>query len=106
MTPAIEELIVQQHDLERQIREAQKKAKAEAVARIRQVMSDFGLTVADIAPSMRRTAPHSGLKVPPKYIHPVSGLTWSGRGHKPTWLATALAEGKSLQDFAIKTSRE
>jgi DNA-binding protein H-NS len=28
------------------------------------------------------------------------GRTWSGRGPRPAWLREALANGKSLQDFA------
>lgn len=31
----------------------------------------------------------SGVKVAPKYRHKVTGATWSGRGKKPIWYATA-----------------
>ena len=30
-----------------------------------------------------------------------NGNEWSGRGLKPKWLTAALAEGKTVQDFAI-----
>lgn len=28
--------------------------------------------------------------------------TWTGRGLQPTWLATHLATGRSIEDFAVK----
>lgn len=31
----------------------------------------------------------SGVKVAPKYRHKVTGATWSGRGKKPIWYASA-----------------
>lgn len=31
----------------------------------------------------------TGAKVAPKYRHKATGVTWTGRGKKPTWFATA-----------------
>ena len=43
-----------------------------------------------------------GRKIKPKYRNPADRTqTWTGRGLKPKWLQAALAEGKSLSDFAI-----
>jgi DNA-binding protein H-NS len=42
-----------------------------------------------------------GSKVPPKYRHPDSGETWSGRGGVAGWLARELATGSRLEDFLI-----
>jgi DNA-binding protein H-NS len=40
--------------------------------------------------------------VAPKYRNPDNpSETWAGRGLKPRWLATALKEGKKIEDFAI-----
>jgi len=36
----------------------------------------------------------------PKYRGP-NGDTWTGRGKRPRWLTSALAEGKKLEDFLI-----
>jgi DNA-binding protein H-NS len=41
-----------------------------------------------------------GTKVPPKFKDG-NGNIWTGRGSQPKWLATAIAQGKSLQDFAV-----
>ena len=40
-------------------------------------------------------------KVAPKYRHPVSGETWTGRGGVAGWLAQELKAGKKREDFLI-----
>lgn len=42
--------------------------------------------------------------IPPKYRNPATGESWTGRGLKPKWLAQALGEGKSLDEFLIQQS--
>jgi DNA-binding protein H-NS len=44
-------------------------------------------------------------KVAPKYRHPETGETWSGRGLKPRWLTAAMKSGKSLEAFAITAGK-
>jgi DNA-binding protein H-NS len=41
-------------------------------------------------------------KVAPKYRHPETGTTWTGRGIPPKWLAAELAQGRSRDDFLIR----
>jgi DNA-binding protein H-NS len=45
-----------------------------------------------------------GLKVPPKYQHPKTGETWSGRGGVAGWLAREIKSGKKREDFLIAKS--
>ncbi|MCE9620634.1 MAG: H-NS histone family protein [Planctomycetes bacterium] len=40
--------------------------------------------------------------VKPKYRHPKSGATWSGRGKTPRWMASELKHGKKRESFLIK----
>jgi DNA-binding protein H-NS len=40
--------------------------------------------------------------VAPKYRHPTSGETWSGRGKAPRWLVAAEAAGGQRAEFLIK----
>jgi len=101
MPPSLSELLAQQSALDRAIREARTADKAEAVARVRQLMSEHGLTVADLVTKLAPKAGATGKKVAPKYRDPVSGATWTGRGLKPKWLQAALDAGKSVSDFAI-----
>jgi DNA-binding protein H-NS len=44
------------------------------------------------------------LKAAPKYRDPASGVTWSGRGMTPRWLAAAIAQGQSREDFLIRAA--
>jgi len=39
--------------------------------------------------------------VAPKYRDSATGITWTGRGKQPKWLAAALKGGKKLEDFKI-----
>ena len=94
-------MIAQKAALERQIQAEQIKAKAEAVARVRKLMTEYGLTTTDLAMPSSRKRGGVGSKVAPKYRDPVSGSTWSGRGLKPKWMVSALESGRSIQDFAV-----
>lgn len=56
-------------------------------------------------PASRRGAATKAAKPttpPAQYRDPMTGQTWTGRGLKPKWLATALEQGKKLADFQIK----
>ena len=43
---------------------------------------------------------HAKKAIVAKYKDASSGKTWSGRGRKPAWFISALAEGKSLESMA------
>jgi len=109
--PTLQELLDQKAALDRQIADATKASRAEAIAQIRTLMTEHGLTPADLtAPAHKRSSgagspakagTGSRAKVAAKYRHPGSGATWSGRGLKPKWLTEQLANGKQVSDFAI-----
>lgn len=109
MTRPITELVAQREAIERQIRELRLAAKAEAILKIRSLMVAHGLTMEDIsgraAPDSRKGKGGGPSKVAPKYRDPVTGSTWTGRGLKPKWLVAALETGKSIEEFAITTTR-
>ena len=100
--PSLSELLVQRAALEQQILEVQRAERADAVAKVRALMAEYGLTVADLGtrPALpsRKTA---GNPVAPKYRHPATGETWSGRGLKPKWLKAAMDSGAALDDFKL-----
>ena len=98
---SLSELLAQKAQLEKQIIEAQREQKSEAIAKVRELMAEHGLTVADLG--SRAAAPRrapSG-KVAAKYRNTATGETWSGRGLQPNWLKAAMATGKTLADFAV-----
>lgn len=98
--PTVNELLAQKAAIEKQIAEAQRDERAQAITKVRALMSEHGLSLADLS---GRTAPakRTGAKVPPKYRNAETGDTWSGRGLQPKWLKAALASGKKLGDFAL-----
>ena len=103
--PTLAELLAQKAELERQIAEQSRAEREQAIAQVRALMAQHGLTLADIGGTARpqplRAAAPAPSKVAPKYRHPETGETWSGRGLQPNWLKAALAAGRSLSDFAI-----
>jgi DNA-binding protein H-NS len=96
----VNELLAQKAAIEQQIAEAQRAERAGAVAKVRALMAEHGLTLADLS-SKAATAKRSGAKVAPKYRDAATGNTWSGRGLQPRWLKQALASGKKISDFAL-----
>ncbi len=116
MAKTLSDLLAQKAALEKQIAEFQKERRGEAIANIKALMAEYGLTAADIAGSRpakgaaatpvapaapAKKSKAAGRKVAAKYRNPATGDTWSGRGLKPRWLVAAMAGGKTLADFAI-----
>jgi DNA-binding protein H-NS len=82
--------------LDKQIAEAKKLEQANAVAQIRSIMTEFGITPGEIGVG-KKTRKSSGKSGPvaAKYRGP-NGETWSGRGRQPQWL------GNAREKFLIK----
>ena len=110
----------EQARIEKEITKLQKKKEAlqsrqrkPILDSIVKSMRQYDLTPEDIAAAFsakgagRRTArkatPASGAKKPvaPKYRHPDTGDTWSGRGKPPRWLAAAEEQGATRESFLI-----
>ncbi len=98
----LKELLAQKAQIEKQIDEAARNERAEAVAKVKALMAEYGLSVADLGSrGTAKTARSAGGKVPAKYRNTATGETWSGRGLRPNWLKAALAGGRKLEDFAV-----
>lgn len=104
----LQQLLDQKAELERQIEATRRNERGEAIARIKALMSEQGLTLADI--SAKAAAPRSnnsgtgrtsGSKVAAKYRNSATGESWSGRGLQPKWLKAALASGRKIEEFAV-----
>ncbi len=115
-------------DIQKQIEELQKRASdirakdfQKTVQEIRAKMQAFGITVKDLQAhntgssktkqksgagdtekKARSQVKKKGASIAPKYRGP-AGETWSGRGLTPRWLASLLAQGKTKEEFAIKS---
>lgn len=120
------DLLAQKEQLEQQIDLARREQRDEAISRVRAILDESGLLLSDLASALEPrysgalNATHKGyaqtvykaasngkasprIPVAAKYKDPVSGQTWSGRGLRPRWLAAAIASGKTLEDFALKS---
>jgi DNA-binding protein H-NS len=82
--------------LEKQMSDVKKAEQADALAKIRSIMSEYGIAPGDLGAGKkpRKTSKQSG-PVAPKYRGP-NGETWTGRGRQPTWL------GDDREKFRIK----
>ena len=99
------ELLAKKAELEKQIENLQTTARSDAIAQIKALMADHGLTVADITRKAAEKKPKSGQgtgkTVAAKYRNQETGETWSGRGLKPNWLRAQIEGGRKLEDFAV-----
>ncbi len=99
--------------LQRRAEALRANGRASAVQKIVAQMHEFQISPADIqaaygAPKSARAKrkkvierPESRRPVAPKYRHPESGDTWTGRGRAPRWLAAAERAGSSRDQFRI-----
>ncbi len=103
MASRLNDLLAKKAELEQQIIEIQREERASAIAQVKGLMAQHGLTLADLGTRTAPAAPkgRSGGKVPAKYRDPATGQTWSGRGLHPNWLKQAMAGGAKLTDFLI-----
>lgn len=95
----LKELLAQREALDQQISQTKERERSEAVAKVKSLMSEYGLTIADL--SSRAAKPAKVSKVAAKYRNQATGETWSGRGLQPKWLKAAIAGSAKLTDFAV-----
>ena len=96
------ELIAQKDALEKEIERTKQQSRSEAVAKVRALMSEYGLTASDLSSKpVVKVRAGKGNKVAAKSRHAATGETWSGRGLQPKWLKAALGAGRQLSDFAV-----
>jgi DNA-binding protein H-NS len=98
----LKELIAQKEALEHEIERTKRQHRNDAIAKVRALMDEYGLSAADLsAKGSVKTRAVKGKKVAAKYRNSATGETWSGRGLQPKWLKAALAAGRTIGDFAI-----
>jgi DNA-binding protein H-NS len=104
--PSLKDLIAQKEELERQIERTVVEERSGAIEKVRALMSEYGLTAADLSmrpPTKSRASGASkpASKVAAKYRNRDTGETWSGRGLQPKWLRAALQGGRTIDEFAV-----
>ena len=99
-------------DIQNQIAALQKQAdeiKAQefdkTVADILEKMTAFGITLKDlegVKGRARKVAAPTTKQAVAKFRGP-NGESWSGRGLMPRWLSALVAQGRTREEFAIKS---
>lgn len=100
---SLQELIAQKEALEREIERTRNQDRSDAIAKVRALMDQYGLSAADLSAKggAKKANVGKGNKVAAKYRNTATGETWSGRGLQPKWLKAALGAGRKLSDFAL-----
>jgi DNA-binding protein H-NS len=99
---SLKDLIAQKEALERQIEETRRQNRSDAIAKVRALMDENGLSISDLSTRVAgKPRVGKGNKVAAKYRNAATGESWSGRGLQPKWLKAALASGRKLGDFAV-----
>ena len=98
----LQELLSQKAALEKEIEETRRNERADAIAKVRALMSEHDLSLADLSARVpaKNPAPAKN-KVAAKFRNEATGESWSGRGLQPKWLKAAIAAGRKIEDFAI-----
>jgi DNA-binding protein H-NS len=100
----LKKLLAQKAALDKQIEEIKRRERGGALARVKALMAETGLTVADLAAAKGKPLAakvRKGAKVAVKYRDAATGDTWTGRGLQPRWLRAALAAGRKIDDFKV-----
>ena len=102
---SLKDLLAQKAELDRQIEQMKTGARSEAIAQVRALMADHGLSAADLAekPSGKKSnaSQGKGKTVAAKYRNEATGDTWSGRGLQPNWLKAEIEAGRNIEEFAV-----
>jgi DNA-binding protein H-NS len=85
---SVPQLLAMRGDIDKQL----ESKRAELQAQLAQIGSNG---------TGKKARSAKGAKVAPKYQHPKTGETWSGRGGVAGWLAREIKSGKKREDFLI-----
>ena len=89
------DLLAQREQLDKQIKEAIQREKADGIAKAKIIIEEYDFTASDLFSRKAGVRNASG-KVAPKYRNPETGETWTGRGKAPKWI-----EGRDRSNYLI-----
>ncbi|MEI8401718.1 MAG: H-NS histone family protein [Alcaligenaceae bacterium] len=101
--------------LQKQAQALQTKSRKPVISSLVRTMKEYDISPDELAAAFgkvknaakpgrpAKSAKVSGVKKPvaPKYRHPASGATWTGRGKAPLWVVEAEKNGQPRQQFLI-----
>ena len=97
------ELVKLRTDIDKALKDAELREKAEALKAAERAAADFGYSLDELRDmSSKRKSGASASKSPAKYRNPANpDETWSGRGRKPDWFHEAMASGVDISTLEI-----
>ena len=96
----LKELHAHWAEVDAAIAEAEVRNRKEALAAVQAAAKEMGVTLEQLSGSGAKTSRKA--PTPAKYRHPENPeVTWSGRGRQPGWIKDALANGQSIEEFAL-----
>ncbi|MFV0283636.1 MAG: H-NS family nucleoid-associated regulatory protein [Castellaniella sp.] len=99
--------------LQKRIQTLQTKQRKPKIAAIVRSMREYDITLEEVSAAFNRKAPGRKPAAPrktsatakrvvaPKYRHPETQATWTGRGKAPRWISEAEAAGTPRETFLI-----
>ena len=100
MSAALDTLIAQRDDLQRQIDALEAERRASLIAQAHAALKALGVTAADLLPARAGRKARSRAPAPVRYRDD-KGNTWTGRSKQPVWLREAIAGGCTLGTFLV-----
>jgi len=100
-TLSLDELNTLQKDVDKAVRNYEKRRKQEALAAAAATAKEMGFSLSDLVGDKAISA-SKGRVNPPKYRHPENpDVTWTGKGRQPAWIKEAVAKGQPLDELLI-----
>ncbi|HXE20135.1 H-NS histone family protein [Castellaniella sp. UC4442_H9] len=102
--------------LEKQMQSLQIKQRKPVITSVVRTMREYDITPEEIAAAFSRKATGRRATTPnksstatkrviaPKYQHPETKATWTGRGKPPRWISDAEASGTPRSSFLIQAA--
>jgi DNA-binding protein H-NS len=91
--------------LKAQIEKARQEQRLGNIEKVRLLMTDLGVTLADLKLTLvqkaEKKARKSNGQAAPKYRDPVTNKTWAARGAMPKWLKAYVGQGRNREEFLI-----
>lgn len=92
-----QELVAQKAALDAQIQEARNSEVSAAVAEVKRLVGEYGLTAVDCGFGQAKKGSDKA-KVPVKYRGP-NGEAWTGRGKTPNWILAQESAGRTRESM-------